>query len=138
MFRLSVLCAALFLSVAAGAQTTEDAVCKLISDFSTARNTGDVPAMLRTYAEDAKFKSFDNPVLEGRKRIAFVWSKPPAGNTERKIVDIRFIRTDFSIVQVDSTFTGPMGSLHFMETFEVAMQAGTWQIKSHVSYHGAK
>ncbi len=135
MIQIVVLCVALALPLAAQTKTSEDSVRKLITDFAIARNAQDGQAMLRTYAEDARFKSFDNPVLEGRRQIAIVWANPGAGVTERKITNIRFVHPYYAAVQVDSTFTGPKGSLHFMEIFEVGMQAGVWQIKVHESHY---
>ena len=134
MLKLIFICAALALPLVAQTQTNEDSVRKLITDFATARNAQDGQALLRTYAEDATYKPFDNPLIEGRNKIAMAWSKPWAGQTARKITGVRFARPDYAVVQVDSTFTGPKGSMHFTEVFEVGMQAGAWQIKLHRSY----
>jgi len=112
----------------------EQAIRKLLSDFSEARSARDPKRIAGTYAEDAGFVPFGGALIQGREAIEKVWTPVPDGQVIRKIQSIRFLGPEEAAVSVDSHYTGPAGDFRFVDHWIVAKSSGRWQIERHRSF----
>ncbi len=114
---------------------SEGAIRKLIASFAEARNAFDWDALSDMYAEDAEYADpWDGAPIKGRANLKAYWSRMGAyqsgGFLERTVNNIRFIKPDVAVAQVDiHHFMGAKsGAINYNETLVIVKKARMWQV----------
>ena len=137
--RLVMSVAAASLTAVALVQGTADerAVAKVIADRQVAWNTGDAEGYAQLLTPDADLSSSTGQIARGRDAVIQLYLKQRAGvfagaMTSMKVVQIRMIKPDVAIVDVDRELTGLKGgpaAPTARTTFVLLKQAdGRWLI----------
>jgi uncharacterized protein (TIGR02246 family) len=111
-------------------ETNEDAIRKLISTFSMARNAHDGKAVAALYTEDGEWMTNNVAnAVRGRAALTKLWNEVK-GSVDRKISSIDFSGSNVAIVHVTTQYEAPIG-LHSEMFVLVNDGPGGWKIKIH-------
>ncbi len=106
----------------------------LLAGFAKARNAFDAKTMAAAYAEDGEFVSLNGPVSTGPVAIERLWSDfftQREGVMERTLKGVRLMRPDLAVAEGAVRYTGPRGTMDFVEHYVLRKDAGRWQILFH-------
>ena len=113
---VAVLCGVAWLELApvrvsAQKSSDEQAILKVIADRQTAWNAGDEQGYGRLLTDDADIASSSGRIARGREAVIQLYREQRVGvfagaTTSTRVVQLRLIRPDVALVDVDRELTG--------------------------------